>query len=280
MLVLLDIERLADNTWIFGASSDGGSMAASTEKPRAKKAEARAEGAEAATEELEVDARVLGVIGSAAGAIMLAENVELLLATPDALVGQLVKSEVLRLRALLLVDRTPSARGDVLRTGPRGAGLALKVLGYGRMRKVSLELPPQEHFPEKDVSDADIREEAKRNRQNLVASGKLLTSAQLQAALSMSRQAVSLATREQRLFKVDVAGKGYYPAFFAREDINRRDLETISKALGALPGWTKWDFFTAPRETFGDINALDALAKGKSEIVRKIAGRFFEEAIS
>jgi hypothetical protein len=128
------------------------------------------------------------------------------------------------------------------------------------------------------VSDADVWAEAKANRRRLVKSGELLTSATRQAALSMSRQAVSLATRDERFFKVEVDGKSYYPAFFAREEIDRRAIEAISKELGSLPGWTKWDFFTAPREMLWGLSALKALAKGKVERVRKVAARFVEEA--
>ena len=218
-----------------------------TQKSRAKRAPA--------------GARFETVIGSAAGAIMRADDVALMLEAPDEEVGRLLKEEVRRLRSELKL--VPAGGKDIV---------------LGGVREVELELPPEEHYPDDDVSDADVRAEAQVNRRALVEAGELLTSADLQAALSMSRQAVSFATREKRFFKVDVDGQEYYPAFFTRPEINRRLLETVSKELGALPGWMKWNFFTAPRETLGNVSALEALARGKEDLVRTVARRFHAEA--
>ncbi|WP_073101280.1 hypothetical protein [Pollutimonas bauzanensis] len=61
-------------------------------------------------------------------------------------------------------------------------------------------------------------------------------------ALSLTRQAVSAATRSGRLFTVDVEGDVYYPAFFADGSVDRATLEKVSRQLGRLPGWTKLEY--------------------------------------
>lgn len=142
----------------------------------------------------------------------------------------------------------------------------------------SLELPPEDHYSDDDVSDVDVRAEAQANRRKLLEEGELLTPAGLQAALSTNKQALSFATRKKRFFKVAVDGREYFPAFFARPGVSRVVLEGVSKELGSLSGWAKWDFFTAPRETLGNVSALEALARGNEELVRKVARHFLAEA--
>jgi hypothetical protein len=203
------------------------------------------------------------VIGSAAGAIMRADNVSLMLDASDAEVGRLLKEEVRRLRSELRLVA--------------GSG---KDIVVGRTHEVKLDLPPKQHFPAIGISDVDVLAEVQTNRRKLVAAGELLTSAGLRGALLMSRQAVSFATREKRLFKVAVDGREYYPAFFACPQVNRRVLESISKGLGPLPGWLKWGFFTMRRDSLGGVTALKALSRGKEELVREVAKRFLEEEIA
>jgi hypothetical protein len=87
----------------------------------------------------------------------------------------------------------------------------------------------------------------------------------LQAALSLTGQAVSAASRARRLFTVDVDGQSYFPAFFANGKVDRATLENVSRILGELPGWTKWDFFTTAKGSLGDISPLEALRKGRIE---------------
>jgi hypothetical protein len=204
--------------------------------------------------------RFENAIGSAAGAIMRAEDVALMLDAPDEEVGRLLKEEVRRLRSELRI--VVRGRADFV---------------AGGTREVALKLPVEQDFPEGNVSDSEVRAEALENRRKLVAAGELLTSAELQNALSMTRQALSFATREKRFFKVEVDGQEYYPAFFTGSKVDRRVLEGISKELGALPGWTKWAFFTTRRDSLGRASALDALARGKEALVREIAQRFLAE---
>jgi len=200
------------------------------------------------------------VIGSAAGAIMRADDVGLMLDAPDEQVGRMLKEEVRRLRSELKL--VPAGKKDIV---------------LGRTHEVEVELPAEEHYTDEDVSDTDVIAESQANRRKLVEAGVLLTSVQLQVALSMSRQAVSFAVREKRFFRVEVDGQDYFPAFFVHANVDRRVLEGVAKELGPLPGWLKWDFFTAPRETLSGMTALEALGRGKEELVREVARRFVAE---
>jgi hypothetical protein len=204
--------------------------------------------------------RVQSVIGSAAGAIMRAEGVELMLDESDAEVGRRLKEEVRLLRSELKLVAVGSQ--DIMMTGEEPA---------------QVDLPPIEAFASDEIEAVDVVAEAEQHRRGLLNAGQLLTSGGLQAALSLSRQAVSDATRNKRMFTVDVEGQSYYPAFFARGKVDRKVLEAVSRALGSLPGWTKWDFFTAARESFSGLNALDALARGKNDVVIAAAERFLAE---
>ncbi|MEX3999689.1 hypothetical protein AB4Y38_12415 [Paraburkholderia sp. EG285A] len=144
--------------------------------------------------------------------------------------------------------------------------------------EVEGDLPPEERFPDDDVSDTDIQVEVQENHRKILAGGLLLTSADLQTALSMSPQELGDATHSKRFFTVDVDGKDYYPAFFVNSGFDLQVLERISELLGSLPGWVKWLFFTSPRETLGDVNALEALASGREALVNDVAQRFAADA--
>jgi hypothetical protein len=61
------------------------------------------------------------------------------------------------------------------------------------------------------------------------------------------RQALSKALGAKRLFFVDADKTRYFPAFFARADLGRRQMESISKLMGDLPGGAKLAFFLTAR---------------------------------
>jgi hypothetical protein len=109
------------------------------------------------------------------------------------------------------------------------------------------------------------------------ASGKLLTPAQLQQRLAVSRQAISKAVKEQRMFYLDgPSGENWYPAFFADATIARRALEQVCKALGSLPGASKWQFFTMPKVSLAGQTPLSALAAGELDAVLRAVTGFLE----
>lgn len=109
------------------------------------------------------------------------------------------------------------------------------------------------------------------------ARGNLLPASEFQSALNISRQAISKAIKENRLFCLDgPCGENWYPAFFADASQNRRSLERVCKQLGELPGPSKWQFFTTGKHTLDGRTPLQALAAGELERVLIAAAGFAE----
>ena len=197
-------------------------------------------------------------LGNAAGALSYAEDLEVIFEMTDAEVGRLIKQKARSFRRMIEQTDSPAA-GHL--TEPAVLGLPQEP------NDAASETVKQGAF------DMDSRE----FRRSLIKR-QLLLSADLQAALNLTRQAVSAASRARRLFTVDVEGQSYFPAFFADGKVDRATLENVSRILGELPGWTKWDFFTTAKGSLGDINPLEALRKGKVEEVNRVAAAFAEEA--
>jgi hypothetical protein len=110
-------------------------------------------------------------------------------------------------------------------------------------------------------------------REVLVAHKVVLPSGEFSAALNISRQALSKAVQAGRLFALEVGGENYYPSFYLDSEVDRRKLERVSKALGALAGWEKWRFFTTPKGSLAGLTPIDALKKGKyAEVLTAAAG--------
>jgi hypothetical protein len=117
-------------------------------------------------------------------------------------------------------------------------------------------------------------------RQRLHENGELLTSAQICARLGISRQALSKAVRDRRMFWLDGAsGAQWYPGFFADDAISRRDLERVSVALGELPGAVKWQFFTTPKHSLDGKTPVEAIREGKSDAVVRTAVETLERSL-
>ncbi|NVH75743.1 hypothetical protein FSB08_25175 [Paraburkholderia sp. JPY432] len=191
------------------------------------------------------------LLASAAGAVMQTDGVEQFLSTPDAEVGRLLKQKVRTFRKHLL--RLPSQKSPT-QTNDRLVA--------------AVELP---------LSKTALAEQSLIARRRLIYEGQLLEPLRFRNALQITRQAVSAATRANRLFTVDIDGKAYYPAFFVSGAVDRNVLEHISRALGQLPGWTKWDFFVSRRGSLGDSCPLEALAKGMVDLVENVARAYLDE---
>ena len=114
-------------------------------------------------------------------------------------------------------------------------------------------------------------------RQELHDKGLLLTSAQLCERLGISRQAVSKAVKDNRMFWVEgPSGAQWYPDFFATGQGLRRDIERVSVALADLPGAAKWQFFTTPKHSLDGQTPVAALEAGNVEQVVRSAAEFKE----
>lgn len=106
-----------------------------------------------------------------------------------------------------------------------------------------------------------------------IANNELISSAALQRALQVKRQAISGAVKAKRLFAmVGPSGENYYPAYYADPSLDRRTLEQVSKALGSLPAASKHHFFTS-KSTLLQETPLDALRRGRAaEVLAAAAG--------
>lgn len=67
-----------------------------------------------------------------------------------------------------------------------------------------------------------------------------------------------------RIFPIEVGGENYYPTFYADPDLDRRKLERISRILGELGGWVRWQLFTTPKDSLEGLTPLEALKKGST----------------
>lgn len=112
---------------------------------------------------------------------------------------------------------------------------------------------------------------------NLIEKGAFVPAMQLCEQLDISRQALSKAKSDKRMFAIiGPSGEAYYPAFFADARHDRRQLEKVSRALQDLPPTSKYFFFTAPRESLGGKSPLDAIANGQIDAVLRSATGFVE----
>lgn len=123
---------------------------------------------------------------------------------------------------------------------------------------------------------SSARQQAHKVRTELVATKSVISSGELTEALGISRQALSKAVLANRIFAVEVGGENYYPTFYADPDLDRKKLERISKILGELDGWSRWQFFTTPKASLEGLTPIQALKKGRYENVATAAAGFAE----
>lgn len=141
--------------------------------------------------------------------------------------------------------------------------------------------PAARHEPEDNTQLlADLDTQAMARRRRLHEEGQLLSSADLCARLHITRQALSKAVKDKRMFWIDgPAGVQWYPSFFATEQIHRRDIGRVSAALGDLPGPAKWQFFTTPKHSLNGKTPLAALENGMAEQVLRTAAEVRERSL-
>jgi hypothetical protein len=129
------------------------------------------------------------------------------------------------------------------------------------------------------LREIDFEARGQAYRQRLVTNKELLSPGEMQQTLNVTRQALSGALKTSRMFTVEVDGQTYYPKFFADGEVDRSVLEEISRALGDMPGWLKWDFFTSGRGSLGDASPLVALREGKAQEIERMAKALAKEFV-
>jgi hypothetical protein len=97
-------------------------------------------------------------------------------------------------------------------------------------------------------------------RRELVNRKLILPSAEFADALGVSREDLNKKVAAHRLFTMELDGENYYPAFYLEPDVDRKKkLEHVSRTLGDISGWRKWQFFTTPKGSLADKTPLQAL---------------------
>lgn len=110
-----------------------------------------------------------------------------------------------------------------------------------------------------------------------IAAKDLLTLTDMQGALGLRRQSISAAVKSGRFFTLEApSGEVYYPAFYADPELDRKSVEKVSKALGDIPGASKYQFFTNKSIALGSQTPLEALKKGRLADVLVTAAGFAE----
>jgi len=125
---------------------------------------------------------------------------------------------------------------------------------------------------------SNLKGQASISRQTHIDDGTLINSSELWNRLGITRQSGSKAINEYRIFSLDgPGGKALCPAFFADSKYDRSTLERVSKELGAIPGPSKWQFFTTPKLSLDGKTPLEAIEKGRIEEVLSAAIGFREQ---
>jgi hypothetical protein len=80
-----------------------------------------------------------------------------------------------------------------------------------------------------------------------LARAELLAGSEFEVRDGRSRASIAKAVRTKRLFFIEFDGVRAYPAFFADTRYRRRDLESVTRALGDVSPGGKYLFFVLPK---------------------------------
>lgn len=111
---------------------------------------------------------------------------------------------------------------------------------------------------------------------NLTGQPSLIASDRFLQDAGMSARALDKALLANRIFAVELGGRLFFPGFYLDTRYDRRQLESVSKALSDLPGGSKLQFFTTPKGSLRGQTPLDAIANGDLAAVRNAARGFVE----
>lgn len=136
---------------------------------------------------------------------------------------------------------------------------------------------PRARPADNDTFMRNMATQEQARRAELERSGQLISAQELARRLTVSNQAISKALKSGRLFALDGSGgRLLYPAFYADGKVSRRELESVTRALGDIPASSKWLFFTNPKASLDGISPLEALRRGQREAVMVSAAGFVE----
>lgn len=108
----------------------------------------------------------------------------------------------------------------------------------------------------------------------LLLTGALLSESDFCARRGCNARALNEALLAGRLFALEHEGARFFPAFYLDQTLRRQKLQAITRAMKALPGGSKWQFFNEPKASLGGRTPLQALANGEFAITLKAAEGF------
>ncbi|WMY11082.1 hypothetical protein [Paraburkholderia phenoliruptrix] len=183
--------------------------------------------------------------------------------------------DLFRRAAVAAVLFDPIAAQELLKLPDAELGRRFKIClarVTGMATVLNLDLPEPREQDEKQRSKRKrgaIRRMSSRNA--LVSAGRLLRAEIFCEALGITDQKLSKRVAKGRVFSVEVGGAQYYPAFFLANGLNRKDLSRVARRLGGIAGWSKWGFFTEPKESLGGLTPLQSLLHGDVKRVLRAA---------
>ena len=149
----------------------------------------------------------------------------------------------------------------------------------GRITTLGARIAPDHSILEPSVKGA-AHDEVSKTFARLLEQGHLLESGAFQERAGVSRQALSKAVAERRMFYIDFGRRRGYPAFYTDLSLQRKQIGDISKILGDLSGGSKWLFFTTPKGSLASPDTgvprtpLQALRDGEYARVKLAASGY------
>ena len=149
----------------------------------------------------------------------------------------------------------------------------------GRITTLGARIAPGHGTLEPSVTGV-ARDDVGKTFARLLEQGHLLESGAFQVRAGVSRQALSKAVAEHRLFYLDFGRRRGYPAFYTDHSLQRRQIGEISKLLGGRSGGSKWLFFTTPKGSLASPDTgvprtpLQALRDGEYARVKLAASGY------
>ncbi|BCQ28132.1 hypothetical protein NK8_63210 (plasmid) [Caballeronia sp. NK8] len=148
----------------------------------------------------------------------------------------------------------------------------MKVAGLSTALNLDLRSIRDERYEESEQSKRRATP-----RHILVAEGKLLHASHFCSASGMTEHKLRKEVASDRIFGVTFKGDQYYPSFFLVDKLDRKDLSKIVRLLAGQSGWRRWDFFTSPNASLGNVTPLQALMNGELKQVLRAAATFIQK---
>lgn len=167
------------------------------------------------------------------------------------------------------------AEWDLAQEEDRIAAQVFKQMGTSRS-----QLPSPESIAAGDAAMAEAFKRSAAEVMRQIESKELLSSDEFCAALGVTRDWLSDALTDGRLFAISgPEGRSFYPAFYADAGIQRTAIERVSQVLSRLPPRSQYWFYSSARTSL-QATPLEALRAGRLPAVLKAAAMIAHDAPS